>query len=129
MPFSFEALDVYGKAAAFGVYTLELTRRFPEEYSALTGELDRAAISVSSKIAGGASIWEKSKKKELFYAARDSCVTCAAMFSLSKTLGLVDESEMVAVSEQVETISKMVTKLAQSVDKERSKPQVSSVGS
>jgi len=129
MSFSFETLDVYDKALAFGVYALNLSRTFPGAYAALTSELGQAAISVSSDIAAGASLWVRSQKKELFYAARVSCFRCASMFALGKTLGLVKEPDMDSVTEQVEAISKMLTKLAQSVDKEKERTPASAHGS
>jgi four helix bundle protein len=129
MPFSFENLDVYDKAIAFGVHALKLSKAFPESYAALAMALGTAAISVSSDIAAGASLWARSQKKELFYAARTSCFKCASMFALSKALDLVKESDTDSMGEQVEAISKMLTKLAQSVDKERERAQVSGHGS
>jgi four helix bundle protein len=121
VPFSFETLDVHGKGLAFGAYALDLAKSFPESHSALALELSRTAISISSDIAAGASVWVRNQKKELFYAARASCYRCASMLALGKELGHVNESDMEGVSEQVETITKMLTKLAQSVDKDRSK--------
>ena len=126
MPFSFETLDVHGKGLAFGAYALDLAKSLPESYSALALELGRTAISISSDIAAGASLWVRSQKKELFYAARASCYRCASMLALGKELGHVSESDMEGVSEQVEAITKMLTKLAQSVDKDRTKSTVSS---
>jgi four helix bundle protein len=129
MPFSFETLDVYGKALALGIHALEVSKTFPESYGALGSELARTAISVSSDIAAGASLWVRSKKKELFHAARASCFKCASMFGLGRKLGIVQESEVDGLNEQVEAISKMLTKLAQSVDKEKDRSFVSARGS
>lgn len=126
MPFSFETLDVHGKGLVFGAHALDLAKSFPESYAALALELSRTAISISSDIAAGASLWVRNQKKELFYAARASCYRCASMLALGKEMGHVSESDMESANEQVETITKMLTKLAQSVDKDRTKPTVPS---
>ena len=129
MPFSFETLDVYDKALAFGAYALDLSRTFADAHGALASELGKAAISVSSDSAAGAGLWVRSQKKELVYSARASCFRCASMFGLGKTLGLVKEQEMGSMTEQLEAISKMLTKLAQSVDKDKERTPVSAHGS
>jgi four helix bundle protein len=117
VPFSFESLDVFEKAVSFSAAALDVTKKFPDSCSVLRHELDRAAISVCSDIACGSSIWAKNAKKQSFLDARGSCYRCAAFVQLGKTLGVVKDSDLAGMNEQIETIAKMLTKLAQSVDK------------
>lgn len=119
MPFSFEALDVYNKAVAFGASVLEMAKTFSEDYSVLTEELGKAAVAVSSTIAHGGSVWNKGQKKQLFLDARGFCFRCAAMIAVSKNLDLAKESDLGGMNEQIEVIAKMLTKLAQSTDRDR----------
>lgn len=122
MPFSFEALDVYKKAVAFGVSVLEMARRFPNDCTVLTEELGKAAVAVSSCIALGGSVWNKGQKKQLFLDARGACFRCAAILAVTRDLGLAKESDSDGMNEQIEIISKMLTKLAQSTDRSEKDP-------
>ena len=54
--FNFEKLDTWREAIAFADLVYQLTRRFPdEERFGLTNQMRRAAVSISSSIAEGAS--------------------------------------------------------------------------
>jgi four helix bundle protein len=121
MPFSFEALDVYQKAVDFSVSILGMTKRFGDGNHTLAQELGKTAVSVSSDIAHGGGVWAKDEKKSRFISAQCSCFRCAALLSVGAKLGLVKEPDLTRMNEHIETLAKMLSKLAQSVDKERSR--------
>src|ERR1041385_7933029 len=59
--FNFEKLDVWQKAIAFADLVYSQTQNFPNrERFGLTNQMRRAAVSVSSNIAEGASRWSDS---------------------------------------------------------------------
>src|SRR5690554_6650656 len=107
---SFEEMEVYQKALAFGAKMYRLTLINPQiskDYG-LKDQLQRAALSISNNIAEG---FERETKKELIrflYVAKGSAGECRNMFNFLKQLNYIDENNFCEYRNDVLEISKQL---------------------
>jgi len=75
MGYAFEKLEVWQKSRSLVKKIYDVTSRFPiEEKYALTIQLRRASISVSSNIAEGSTRWGKRDKARFYEIAYGSLI-------------------------------------------------------
>lgn len=107
---SFEEMEVYQKALAFGAKMYRLTLINPQiskDYG-LKDQLQRAALSISNNIAEG---FERETKKELIrflYVAKGSAGECRNMFNFLRQLNYIDENNFCEYRNDVLEISKQL---------------------
>ena len=107
---SFEEMEVYQKALAFGAKMYRLTlinTQISKDYG-LKDQLQRAALSISNNIAEG---FERETKKELIrflYVAKGSAGECRNMFNFLKQLNYIDENNFCEYRNDVLEISKQL---------------------
>ena len=122
MAFMFEQLEVYQKAVDFADQVAVLTETFPRGYGFLADQLNRAALSVATNLAEGNGRFTKPDRKHFFTIARGSAQECVPILEVGRRRSLVLEDQAVALKEQLETITKMISGLINGLDK-RSGPQ------
>ena len=107
---SFEEMEVYQKALAFGVkvYKLTITNEKIKSDFGLRDQLRRAALSISNNIAEG---FERETKKELIrflYFSKGSAGECRNMFNFLQTIELITEESFYENRNEVLEISKQL---------------------
>ena len=115
MAFDFERLDVYQEALGFADSVYELSGQFPrDEVYGLTGQLRRAAVSVSVNIAEGSG---RSKKEFIHYLkmARTSVYECVPLLTMAERQGYLDQNGFGMFYGRCESLSKMLSKLINSL--------------
>ena len=111
MSFQFEKLLVYQKSVDFADQVCAATEQFSRGYGFLVDQLNRAALSVSAKIAEGNGRFTKPDRKNFFIIARGSVQECVPLLELSRRRGLIDEPKHTELKSQLEEISKMLSGL------------------
>ncbi len=117
MPFAFESLTVYKVAldwitqATLIASSLKHTGLAP-----LADQLIRASTSISLNIAEGNGRWHKGDKKQYFWIARGSIFECVAIIQATMQQDGVSKDCYSKAYATLESLSKMLTKLIQSID-------------
>ena len=107
---SFEEMEVYQKALAFGVnvYKLTLTNEKIKSDFGLRDQLRRAALSISNNIAEG---FERETKKELvrfLYFSKGSAGECRNIFNFLKATDYINEAYFYEKRNEILEISKQL---------------------
>ena len=119
--FGFMKLEVWKKAVEFGDTVYRVTADFPsDERFGLTSQLRRAAVSISSNIAEGSGRRSTSDFSRFVSIAYGSLMECVSQLHIAKRLNLLDESKHAALSRQAEELSRMLSGLRSSLNKEKS---------
>jgi four helix bundle protein len=108
-------LDVWKLSLSFVSLIYELTNSFPvsEQYG-ITNQLRRAAVSIPSNIAEGASRNSVKDRKRFYEIARSSLVEINTQLEIARILNyLVDQErqKMIKIEENINRIFAMLTKL------------------
>lgn len=115
MAFDFERLEVYKKAIAFANDVYEFTKRFPkDELFGITGQIRRAAVSISLNIAEGSG---RSRKefKHYILMARTSIQECIPLLQISLLQGYINNEELNKYYKQSEELAEMLCGLSNSL--------------
>lgn len=112
MGFKFEKLKVWQKAVDLSTSVNELTRSFPkEELFILSGQIKRAADSVSLNIAEGSTGQSNPEfNKFLGYALRSNIEVVGCLY-LAQNRKLIDQQSFSKIYEQCEEILIMINAL------------------
>ena len=119
MAFMFEKLEVYQKALNLIDQITSLTETFPRGYYFLTGQLNRAALSVATNIAEGNARFTKADRKNFFTIARGSVQECVPLVAVALRKGLIAEGTASDLRAQLEVIAKMISGLIAGLDKRK----------
>jgi four helix bundle protein len=111
MAFMFEKLDVYQKAVDFADHAFALSETFPRGYYFLADQLNRAALSIATNLAEGNGRFTKADRKNFFIIARGSAQECVPLLELARRRKLLDNARHASMSEDLETIVKMLSGL------------------
>ncbi len=118
MSFQFEKLDVYQRSLNFVEDAENLCRKLKGKIAhAFLDQLSRASLSIPLNIAEGNGRWHKKDKRKFFWIARGSVFECVPIIQVLAKKGLINDSIYDTLYEQLVTMSKMLTKLIQSVEK------------
>jgi len=112
MGFLLEKLEVYNKAVDFYCKVSELTQEFPKTTYHIVDQLNRAALSISLNIAEGNGRYHRKDRQNFFRIARGSAFECVPIFEICKRKNFIDATTCENLLQELEIISKMLTKLA-----------------
>lgn len=108
----FTGLVIWQRAIEFGKCVYELTRRFPrEEQFALTAQIRRAAVSVSSNIAEGHGR-QRREFSNFIGIARGSLAEAESQLLFAVAVGYLDAAEVVKARDLASEIHRMGKALA-----------------
>ena len=112
---SFEKLEAYQIAREYVKMVYRLSDRFPakEDY-ALTSQIRRAVVSVTSNIAEGTSRSSQKDKVHFLEIAYGSLLETVSQLQVAMDVGYITETEYHAVIDQVEQIKTKLTYLRRS---------------
>ena len=116
--FSFRRLDVYNESRLFVKIVYEEIKHFPkEENFALSNQLRRSVVSISSNIAEG--MGRRSKKEQIHFLeiAFGSLMETFCQLEIAKDLGYITEEKLLDLEVTAEKISKMLSGLTASIEK------------
>lgn len=109
---SHKNLDVYRFSFQLLEEIYKITKHFPkEEQYTLVNQLRRAAISVCSNIAEGASRFSKREKKRFYEIARGSLVEIDTQLEISLILNYIDKEKQLLINAILEPLFKMLSKM------------------
>lgn len=109
---SFTDLITYKKSHALVLEIYSLTKKFPpDERFAITDQMRRAAISITSNIAEGFSR-NSSKDKAHFYAmAKGSLTEIHSQILISRDLKYISEEEFVSIETKISECARLISGL------------------
>jgi four helix bundle protein len=114
--FNFEKLDVWQKAIDFADLVYNHTRRFPaDERFGLTNQMRRAAVSVSSNIAEGASRMSQTDFARFLEIATGSVFEVVSQCFIGRRQGLLTEEAFRALHSAADEIGRMLSGLRKSL--------------
>jgi len=112
---SHKNLAVWKQAIDFVTQVYRITEKFPkDELYGLTNQLRRAAVSVPSNIAEGASRKPVKDRRRFYEIARSSLVEIDTQLEISVKLGLMKESGLSDVYEELNHLFALISNLIQS---------------
>lgn len=108
-------LDVWKLAIKFVKEVYQATQKFPKsEIYGLTNQLRRAAVSVPSNIAEGASRNSTADRKRFYQIARSSLVEIDTQLEISIQLEFCSEETALLLGQQLNHLFAMTTNLIKS---------------
>jgi len=113
--FSFEKLEVWKLSKAFPVKVYKSSENFPnEEKFGLVSQLRRAAVSVASNLAEGAS--RKSKKDQAHFSqlAYSSLMEVLCQLEIARDISYITEDEFQNLRDEASKIAYMINSLRKS---------------
>jgi len=120
--FRFEKLEVWQEARSINHTVYRLTRAFPDhELFAMTSQIRRAAISVSSNIAEGAGRNSDRDFAHFLEQAYGSLMETASLFYLALDEDYVSEPDLNPVFDNFERTAKRIVSLNHSLQVKSSK--------
>jgi four helix bundle protein len=109
---SHKDLDVYKIALKLVEEVYKATKTFPKEESyVLVSQIRRAAISVLSNLAEGASRTSKKEKKRFYEVSRGSLVEIDSQFEIAITLNYYQKGQMKEMEQNMESVFRMLSKM------------------
>ena len=94
----------------------ELTKHFPKsELYGLTSQMRRAAVSIPSNIAEGFKRRHKKEFQHFLSLASGSVAELETQLIISEHQGLIDEDTLQSMLEKLDYLSRMITKLINSL--------------
>ena len=121
--YGFEKLSVWQKARKLVKEIYCLTRSLPtEEKYGLISQIQRAAVSVSSNIAEGASRQRSKDQGHFYQTAYASLMEVLCQLTLCLDLGYIDEVSCHNTRESIDVISYQLTQLRNAAIKKPTQP-------
>ena len=123
MAFSFEDLKVYKAAINWNDNITQILDDLGSHCSrSLRDQMERASLSIPLNIAEGNGRWHKGEKRQFFWISRGSTFECVAILQVMARRGLLTDSVVGNLYDQLSEISKMLSALIKSVDRLKDRP-------
>ncbi|MGA2801231.1 MAG: four helix bundle protein [Verrucomicrobiota bacterium] len=114
--FRFEKLEVWQEARKINQVIYRLTRKFPrEELFAMTSQIRRASVSVSSNIAEGSGRNSDKDFAHFLEQSYGSLMEVASVFYLALDEGYVTENDLDPLFDEIEKLAKRTASLNRSL--------------
>jgi|SRR3989337_1371111 len=114
---SHKNLDVYKISLKLVKEVYKATKQFPkEEQFVLISQIRRAAISVSSNIAEGASRISKKEKKRFYEISRSSLVEMDTQFEIAIILEYYKNGQMAELEQYLESTFRILSKMIENLN-------------
>lgn len=117
MRFRFEKLEVWQEARAINRLVYRLTKKFPrQEMFAMTSQIRRASISVSSNIAEGSGRNSDKDFAHFLEQSYGSLMEVASIFYLALDEGYASEGDLDPLFDELERLAKRTASLNRSLE-------------
>jgi four helix bundle protein len=114
--FAYRKLTVYHKALAWVVDIYKIVSEFPLfETHALSTQLRRAAISVTSNIAEGVSRTSKKEIEHFLEISYGSLMEASSQLEIAQLLGYIDEQQLDEIVNKTMEIARMLSGLKNNI--------------
>jgi four helix bundle protein len=111
----FKNLLVWQKAVEFAVEIYKMTAKFPKhEIFGLTSQIQRSSSSIAFNIAEGAGRGSKMEFNRFLDIALGSSCESETQLIISEKLGYINSKDLIAKTEKIEEIQKMIQGLKKS---------------
>jgi four helix bundle protein len=109
-------LNVWSKSIDFVTELYMITSLFPKsELYGLTSQIRRAAVSIPSNIAEGATRNHKTEFKQFLYIALSSAAEVDTQLIIARNLKFIEKEKLDSLQEKLSSISKMIQGLIKSI--------------
>ncbi len=114
---NYKELEVWQIAMDLAENCYQVTRGFPkEELFGLTSQIRRAAVSVPANIAEGHARQHTKEFLQFLSVARGSLMELETHLLIGARVGLLKDEQRIPVMDLVDRISRMLTRLRQSLE-------------
>ena len=112
---NFKDLNAWKEAHKLVLLIYKLSEKFPKkENFALSNQVTRAAVSITSNIAEGFARNSSKDKIQFYTIARGSLSELESQFVIAKDLGYIEKDELNNLEEKIVTVSKLISGLIKS---------------
>ncbi len=112
---SFKDLDCWKDAHSLVLETYKITSKFPtSEIFALTNQMRRASVSISSNIAEGFGRQGYKEKLQFFYISRGSLIEIENQLLIAKDLNYIDQKEFEFVNIKINKLHQLINGIIRS---------------
>lgn len=113
---NFKQLTAWQESHKLVIAIYKITTDFPQrENFALTDQIRRCVVSISSNIAEGFSRHGKKEKAQFYYMSKGSLTELENQIIISKDLSYITKSEYERVLFQIEIVGRLLTGLIKSI--------------
>jgi four helix bundle protein len=110
-------LDVWKKSIEFVTEVYSVTSMFPKsEIYGLSSQIRRAAVSIPSNIAEGATRKHKTEFKQFLYVALSSAAELDTQFIIASNLGFLEKQNLEKIQNELTSICRMIQGLIKSLN-------------
>lgn len=115
---SFTQLTTWKEAHKLVLLVYKVSKNFPEkENFALTSQMTRAAISITSNIAEGFTRSSQKEKKQFYYTAKASLTELQNQLIIARDVGYISQRTFEEIADQTITVTKLLNGLIKGISK------------
>ncbi|HSW89958.1 MAG TPA: four helix bundle protein [Patescibacteria group bacterium] len=112
---TFRDLNTWKEAHSLVLLVYSLLKKFPaEERYALSDQLRRAVISISSNIAEGFSRQTKKEKQQFYFMSKGSLTEIENQLLVARDLHYISDDEFLKVESKIHSVGMLLTGLIRS---------------
>lgn len=113
--FGYRRLIAYQKAKEVVKKSYKLLKRFPaEERYALSDQLRRSSVSITSNIAEGINRYSVKDKFHFIEIAYGSLMEVSSQFEIAEDLGYITSEDRLSMDQQIEEVARLLSGLQNS---------------
>jgi len=113
--FGYRRLIAYQKAKEVVKKSYKLLKRFPaEERYALSDQLRRSSVSITSNIAEGINRYSVKDKSHFIEIAYGSLMEVSSQFEIAEDLGYITSEDRLSMDQQIEEVARLLSGLQNS---------------
>ena len=113
--FGYRRLIAYQKAKEVVKKSYKLLKRFPaEECYALSDQLRRSSVSITSNIAEGINRYSVKDKSHFIEIAYGSLMEVSSQFEIAEDLGYITSEDRLSMDQQIEEVARLLSGLQNS---------------
>jgi len=113
--FGYRRLIAYQKAKEVVKRSYKLLKRFPaEERYAMSDQLRRPSVSITSNIAEGINRYSVKDKSHFIEIAYGSLMEVSSQFEIAEDLGYITSEDRLSMDQQIEEVARLLSGLQNS---------------
>ena len=110
--FGYRKLIAYQKAKEVVKHTYKLLKKFPaEERYAMSDQLRRASVSITSNIAEGINRYSVKDKSHFIEMSYGSLMEVSSQFEIAEELGYITAEERISMDQLIEEVARLLSGL------------------
>ena len=110
--FGYRRLIAYEKAKEVVKHTYKLLKKFPaEERYAMSDQLRRASVSITSNIAEGINRYSVKDKSHFIEMSYGSLMEVSSQFEIAEELGYITAEEKLSMDQLIEEVARLLSGL------------------